>query len=189
MKNKEIKITKESVEFEHYFRVEAAEIEEKTNGELSGTYTRFKLSRKDASAVLVYNQETDKIILVRQFRYPVAHKISENILEIPAGKIDAGETPIQAATRELKEEIGYEVDASRLRGPIAFYPAPGYSTETIYVFFVSVTNRDKVTDGGGVEGEHENIEIVEMSCADFKSKIASNEIKDAKTIISTSYLS
>lgn len=188
MSKKEIKIIKEQTEFEKYFRVDSAAIEETTNGVFSGAYNRYKLTRPNASAVLVYNQDTQKIILVRQFRYPIAHKVSENILEIVAGKIDSGESPSQAAVRELKEEVGYEIDVSLLKGPIEMYPAPGYSTETIYIYMAIVNNSHKTGDGGGVICEHENINVIELSIHEFRGMIGTNAIKDSKTIISSSLL-
>lgn len=183
-----IKIGKEERAYDGYFKIDQAEMQEThENGEVK-TFKRFKVTRPDAVGVLVYNEDSRKIILVRQQRYPIAHKVKENILEIVAGKIDAGETPKQAAVREMKEEIGYEITEDMLHCHMETYPSPGYSSETVHIYVVIVGDRHKVSKGGGVEGEHENIDIVEMDRLEFKSRIKDGQIKDGKTILASTIL-
>lgn len=172
-------------EYNGYFKIDSTSV---TEGDVH-VYTAYKLTRPDASTVLVFNEDSNKIILIKQFRYPVSHIISENIIEAVAGKIDAGETPEQAAVRELKEEIGYVITEDRLSKPIVMMTAPGYSTERIFIFLAVVKNSDKDKNfGGGVASEHEDIETVELSVDEFKRMVADNEIKDAKTIISANLI-
>lgn len=167
-------------EYDGYFKIDSALITE----EGITPYKRFKLTRPDASTILVFNEDTKKVILVKQFRYPISHLVTENILEAVAGKIDAGETPKQAAIRELKEEIGYVISEDRLSKPIVMLTAPGYSVERIYIFLAVVKDSDRdPAYGGGVVGEHENIETVEIDVNEFKRMVEENEIQDAKTII------
>ena len=68
------------------------------------------------------------------------------------------------------------------------FASPGYSTEKIHIFLAIVENSDKTSNGGGVAGEHENIEIVEIDLNEFMLKIRSNEIKDAKTIVASTLI-
>lgn len=186
---KEINIIGESRAYDSYFKIDEAKVSEKQPDGSSIEYSRFKLTRPDAVTVLVYNEDTGNVILVKQFRYPIIHHTSENIFEAVAGKIDAGETPKQAAVRELFEEIGYKISEDKLGKPIEIFASPGYSSEKIYIFLAVVKDSDKVEDaGGGVQGEHENIEIVEMHISEFISKINSNEIKDSKTIIASNLI-
>ncbi len=175
--------------YDGYFKVDIGRIQEIKDKEVLATYDRCKLTRPDAVTILVFNEDTKKVILVKQFRYPIIHHTSDNILEAVAGKIDAGETPKQAAVRELLEEVGYRITEDRLTTPIEIFTSPGYSTEKIYIFLAVVKNIDKdANHGGGLEIEHEDIEIVEMDLNEFLIKIYSNEIKDSKTIISANLI-
>ena len=187
--NSEIRIASEYRGYDSYFKVDIARIEEIDGGKVSSTYDRFKLTRPDAVGILVYNEDSKKVILVKQFRYPIIHHTKENVLEIVAGKIDSGETPKQSAVRELFEEIGYKITEERLGNAMEIFASPGYSTEKIYIFLAVVKNSDKEYGcGGGLESEHENIEIVEMDIQEFVKKIKTNEIKDSKTIISSNLI-
>lgn len=186
---KKIKILNEEKAYDQYFKIDKAVVEEEQLDGSKITYDRFKLTRPDASTILVFNEDTNKIILVKQYRYPISHFVADDILEAVAGKIDAGETPKQAAVRELKEEVGYVISEDRLSNPIVMLTAPGYSVERIYIFLAVVKNSDKDPEaGGGVAGEHENIEIVEVDVNDFKKMIADNVIQDAKTIIAANLI-
>lgn len=186
---KKIKVLDEERAFDSYFKVDRALIHHQLTETEATTYSRYKLTRPDAVTILVFNEDTKKVILVKQFRYPIIHHTTENVLEAVAGKIDKGETPEQAAVRELHEEVGYKISESQLGTPIEIFASPGYSTEKIYIFLAVVKNSDKDPNaGGGVAGEHEDIEIVEIDIHEFMSKIKSNEIKDSKTIISANLI-
>lgn len=185
-KNKTLRLQKEVRVYDGYFKIDSVVIDEFEGGVYKDSVTRYKLTRKDAVAVLIYNEDTKKIILAKQFRYPINHKVSDNILEVVAGKIEEGQTPKQAAVREVYEEVGYIIDENKLDDPIEMFSSPGYSTETIYIFLAVVKNSDKDPNaGGGVQSEHENIETVEMPLSEFMRKIDHNEIKDSKTIIAS----
>lgn len=186
MSKRDLKISTDTRVYDGYFKIDETEVSEFENGIFKDSYKRYRLTRPNAVTVLLFNQETNSFILVKQFRYPIAHHESENILEAIAGKIDAGETPQQAAIREVYEEVGYKITEDKLGKPIEFYASPGYSSEKIYIFLAVVNNSDKdLNAGGGVQGEHENIEIVEIPFGDFLTKIDTNEIKDSKTIIAS----
>ncbi len=184
-----IKILSESRAFDSYFKIDEAIVSEEQLDGTSITYNRFKLTRPDAVTVLIFNEDTNCIVLAKQFRFPIAHRESENILEAVAGKIDGNETPQLAAVREVEEEVGYKLSESHLSNPIEFYASVGYSTEKIFVFLAVVKNSDKIQNaGGGLETEHENIEIVEINVKEFLSMVSKNEIKDAKTIIASTLI-
>lgn len=186
---KKIEVISEERDYDGYLKIDEGIINESDESGEKIQYSRFKITRPDAVAILVYNYEIRKLILTKQFRYPVYGKFDGNLIEIAAGKIDEGESPMEAAERELVEEIGYQVTKDTLnKAPFEIFVSPGYSNEKIYVFFALVTNKDRVSEGGGLESEHEDIEIVEMSIQEFKNKIISNEIMDAKTIVSSHYV-
>jgi len=140
--------------------------------QLGNTYTREKLVRTDAIAVLVYNSVEDTVVMVKQYRYPTKRDNYKGYtIEVPAGKIDEGETPIQAMLREALEEIGYKIKKKNIIECMPAYTTPGYSTEKIYYFLAKVTNKDKVSEGGGCNSENENIEVMEIPYLTFRNNM------------------
>lgn len=113
------------------------------------------------------------IILVRQFRYPFL----EELLEIPAGKLDHGETESieTCGIRELKEETGYT--AGRIIPLGAMYPSPGFLTEVTYLFAAL-----DLTPGETQPDEDEFVEKKRLPIAEVERMIAADELRDAKTI-------
>ena len=112
------------------------------------------------------------ILLVRQFRLPA----NQYLWEIPAGKIDDGETVFEAAQRELSEETG--LNAKSWIELVTFYPSPGYVEEKMTIFVAT----------GLTQGEAHNMEDERIDCRWFTSEevadgIRKGEIQDAKTII------
>jgi len=159
------------------------QVEKATFKDGEKTYERFRLLRQDAAAVLLFNPETDEVILTQQFRYPVSESRGDDILEVVAGKIDEGESPAEAAIREVEEETGYRVTPEKLRFLTSCFSSPGYSTEQFHLFIAEVTKSDKTSKGGGLEEEHEKITLVEMSREAFFKAIHDGSIRDAKTIL------
>jgi ADP-ribose pyrophosphatase len=115
----------------------------------------------------------DKIVLIRQFRFP----INKEIWEIPAGKLDKGEKPEIGAKRELKEETGYEAKEVKKIGE--FYLSPGYSTEYMYLFLARGLKKGEQSLDKGEKIKEVKIfskkEVLEM--------IKTRKIVDAKTIL------
>ncbi|MGC8765143.1 MAG: NUDIX hydrolase [Brevinematia bacterium] len=129
------------------------------------------------AVVILAFLDNEKVILERQYRYPV----KKLLYELPAGKIDNfEETKIEAAQRELLEETGYK--ASNLEYLISYFPAVGYSTERIHVFKATELIKEKQ-----LLDEDEVIEIEIFSIDDCLKMIRKNEIEDAKTILSILY--
>ena len=122
-----------------------------------------------ASVLCVYK---GKVALVRQFRYAY----QEELLEIPAGKLEKGEDPMLAAKRELEEETG--LVASELKPLFTLYPTPGYTNEKIYIYeAVGVRAGRQHLD----EGEFLNVEYLPVG--DVLAMIERGELHDAKTIV------
>ena len=140
---------------------------------------RFSLDGKVVEKEVVEHQDSvgivaisgGDVILITQYRR-AADKI---LLEIPAGKIEKGETPGQAAIREMAEEIGY---TGRLKPLAKWYLAPGYSTELMHVFVA--TDLKKIARGP--LDEDENIRIRKMKIGAAVRKCLSGEIRDSKTV-------
>ena len=128
-----------------------------------------------ASVLCVYK---GKVALVRQFRYAY----QEELLEIPAGKLEKGEDPMLAAKRELEEETG--LVASELKPLFTLYPTPGYTNEKIYIYKAS-----GVTLGKQHLDEGEFLNVVFLPGEEVARMIEKRELRDAKTIVAVqSYL-
>ena len=120
----------------------------------------------------VYCEKDGKILLVKQFRYPY----NEELYEIPAGKLNEGETPQQTALRELEEEGG--IIAKKVEKLFDVYPTPAYNNEIIRIFKAQdfVLGKIKLDEDEFLSGEWiEKEEVLKM--------VNDGRIKDAKTII------
>jgi nudix-type nucleoside diphosphatase (YffH/AdpP family) len=171
--------------FNSAMKVEEAEITF-TKDEKTSTYSRQRLLRDDAVGVLIYNSENDSIILTRQFRYAIWDK-SEPVLEIMAGKISRGEKADNTAIREAEEECGYTINKKNLEFISSVFASPGYTSEKFYLYFASVTNLDKKSEGGGLEQENEYIDVVEMPVKEFVEMAKSYKFEDSKTLITAQW--
>ncbi len=136
----------------------------------SHTSTREVVRHPGASAMLVVD-EKGFLILERQYRYPV----DKILWEIPAGKLDKNEFPIDCAKRELKEETGLIAKKWEELGYI--YTTPGFSDEKIYLFFASDLEK-----GEQNLDEDEFVEIEYFSKEEVEKMISDDNIVDSKTI-------
>ncbi len=116
--------------------------------------------------------EDGRLLLIRQFRYP----IGKFILELPAGKLDSGQSPIDTVAREIEEETGY--CAGSLAHACTFYTTPGFSNESIHLFLA----RDLTPKAQRLE-EGEHITVEAYSLEECLGKIRTGEINDGKTIL------
>lgn len=162
-------------------------IEEATVSGKDTTFRKQRVKREDASAVLLLNTDTNKIILTRQFRYPIHDKAEAPILEIIAGKLDGDEEPLQAAIRETKEETGYRIRKENIQFLLSCFSTPGYSSECFFIYYATVTDADKIAEGGGLKEENESIECVEVDAAEFTRLAKEAKLRDAKTYIAGLY--
>ncbi len=135
--------------------------------------------RHSKSVVIAPVPEPGRIILVRQYRYA----INAWLWELPAGSVDEGETPEQAAARECHEEIG-KVPSTLVRLS-ALYPTPGYCDEEMIFFRVS--GLDEASEPAAVD-EDEDIEAREFDLRDAREMVKRGEIVDMKTIVGLSLL-
>jgi nudix-type nucleoside diphosphatase (YffH/AdpP family) len=172
-------VEKEKKVFDDKLKIEEATLSD----ERGNSFTKLRVNRPDAVGVLLLNTDTHSYVLTRQFRYPIADKVSEPILEIVAGKIDDGENMKTTAIRETLEETGYKIAEKNLQFLTSCFASPGYSSECLHLYFTVVTNLDKITDGGGLKEEHEQIEIVEIPVDTFDMMLQKGGIRDAKTYI------
>jgi nudix-type nucleoside diphosphatase (YffH/AdpP family) len=159
---------------------------ERFNGQMSATVSRLVFERGDSAAALLLNRDTQKVILIEQFRYPTYEKGPGWLLEIVAGVIDKDEQPEETIRREIREEIGYEVHD--LTYIATFYVSPGGTSERILLYYSEVGDADRVSAGGGKASEHEDIQQVDIALADLWAKLDNAEILDAKTLVAAQWL-
>lgn len=124
-----------------------------------------------AVAILPVN-EKGEILLVKQYR----HAVDEEILEIPAGLVERGENPRDAAMRELQEEIGYKPD--HLEEIAQFYSSPGFCTERIIVYYAWDLMHSKLP-----EDDDEFIKVKAFAPEELDKLVAARQIKDGKTLM------
>ena len=130
--------------------------------------------RHAKSVVLVPVPEPGKVILIRQYRYAV----NTHLWELPAGSVDEGETPDEAAKRECHEEIGLVPETIvRLA---AMYPTPGYSDEEMVFFRLSGL---EASDEQAQVDEDEDLEAKTFELRDAREMVRRGEIVDMKTVV------
>lgn len=144
-----------------------------TNGKQA---TREIIEHEPAVVIIAY--DTNKTIrLVKQYRTPV----QKVLLEAPAGIINKGELPLNAAKRELQEETGLTATHWTALGEA--YPAPGFCNEYLYFFLAK-----DLQQGPTNPDEDEFLEQVSLSMAEYQHHIQTKKIIDAKTILSFFYI-
>lgn len=142
--------------------------------------------RGNGATILLYNKLQQTVVLTRQFRLPSFVNGNDHgmLIETCAGLLDH-DNPEDCIRRETEEETGYQV--TDVKKVFEAYMSPGSVTEILY-FFVAAYNKDmKVSDGGGVAEEQENIEVLEIPFRQALEMIESGEIKDGKTIMLLQY--
>lgn len=185
---KKVSIEKKRYLLNDFFKVEEAYLSfEQFDGHMSPVVRRLNLERGYSVSVLVFNQTTDKLILVSQFRYATYPKTDGWTIEAIAGMVDAGETPEQAAKREVDEETGLSIDT--FEHIATFYPSPGGSSERIFLYYSEVSgDKAKYKETGGILSKGEDVKAVEITLPEALAKIKTGEIVDAKTIIGVYWL-
>jgi ADP-ribose pyrophosphatase len=128
--------------------------------------------RHAGSAVMMAVDAKKRILLVRQYRLPA----QQEMWELPAGRLDPGEKPLQAAKRELIEETGWR--ARNWKKLVSFYPSPGYVGEKMTIFLAT-----DLTEGEAQPMEDERIECRWFSSAEIDRMLRSEKIIDGKTMI------
>ncbi|WP_213279699.1 GDP-mannose pyrophosphatase NudK [Chryseobacterium indologenes] len=151
------------------------------------TQSREAYDRGNGAVILLYNQLSNTVILTRQFRLPTYINGNETgmLIEACAGLLD-NDNPEDCIKRETEEETGYKI--SRVEKIFEAYMSPGSVTEILHFFIAEYSNEMKITDGGGLEEEGENIEVLELSFEEALKMIDTGEIKDAKTIMLLQHL-
>ncbi|MDR6967573.1 nudix-type nucleoside diphosphatase (YffH/AdpP family) [Flavobacterium arsenatis] len=149
-------------------------------------HKREVYDRGNGAVIFLYNKKTKNIILIKQFRLPTY--LNENptgfLIEACAGVLEE-DNPEDCIRRETEEETGYEIkDVKKI---FEAYMSPGALTEIIHFFIGEYSSEMKTSEGGGLDEEQENIEVLELPFEKAFDMIATGEIIDAKTIMLLQY--
>ncbi|NRD20221.1 NUDIX domain-containing protein [Winogradskyella eckloniae] len=150
--------------------------------------SRETYNRGHGAAILLYNVQNGTVILTKQFRMPIydVHKDEGMSIEVCAGAIDNNDSPLATVIREAEEEVGYSIKTAEQ--VLTAYTSPGAITEKMYLFIASYNEQMKVTQGGGLDSEDEEIEVLEIPFSKAIEMIKTEEIIDAKTIMLLQYV-
>lgn len=142
--------------------------------------------RGNGAAILLYNRAAASVVLVRQFRLPtwLNGNPDGQLIEACAGLLDA-DAPEDCIRREAIEETGYQV--GEVRKAFSAYMSPGSVTEIVHCFVAEYHPDARPGDGGGLDHEGEDIEVLEWPFARALAAVASGEICDGKTIMLLQY--
>ena len=182
MKNPKIKVTETQLLSDNWYLLNKVTFDyEMKDGKIE-SHIREVYDRGNGAAILLYNTSKKTVILTRQFRLPTYLNGNESgmMIEVCAGLLDQ-DHPEQAIIRETEEETGYRLQ--KVEKVIETYMSPGSVTEILYLFVGEYDETMKVNDGGGLDAEQENIEVLEYTFDEAYAMIESGEITDAKTIL------
>lgn len=150
------------------------------------THIREVYDRGNGAGILLYNKIQKTVILIRQFRLPSYLNGNETgmMIEVCAGLLDK-DNPEQCIIREVEEETGYRINT--VQKVFETYVSPGAVTEILHLFVGEYDPSMKISEGGGIASEQENIEVFEIPFAEALSMMERGEIRDSKTIMLLQY--
>jgi nudix-type nucleoside diphosphatase (YffH/AdpP family) len=182
----EIKILKKEVLSDNWYTLNKITFEATKQDGSVLRLSREAYDRGNGATILLYNADNKTVILTRQFRMPTYINGNESglLIECCAGLLDKNNAE-DCIRRETEEETGYQI--TNVKKVFEAYMSPGSVTEILHFFIAEYTNDMKVGDGGGLEEENENIEVLELPFTEALQMIRAGEIRDAKTIMLLQY--
>jgi len=158
---------------------------QRNNGEWQ-TQSRETYDRGNGATILLYNLAQETVILTRQFRFPTfVNGLADGLLiETAAGLLDEASPEIRIKA-EAEEETGYRV--KKVKKVFEAYMSPGSVTEKLYFFTASYDPNSRISKGGGIEAEGEDIEVLELKFSEALQMIETGTIQDGKTIMLLQY--
>nr|WP_315253042.1 GDP-mannose pyrophosphatase NudK [uncultured Flavobacterium sp.] len=186
MNNPKYKIQKTELLSDNWYILNKVTVDYQKKDNTWDTQEREVYDRGNGAAILLYNSLKGTVILTRQFRLPTYLNGNESglMIEVCAGLLDKDD-PEACIIRETEEETGYRLPS--VKKVFETYMSPGAVTEILYCFIGEYDISMKVSSGGGLEHEHEEIDVIEIPFAQAYVMIESGEIKDAKTIMLLQY--
>ncbi|RXJ03830.1 NUDIX hydrolase [Anaerobacillus alkaliphilus] len=142
-----------------------------------GNTSKREIVHHPGAVAIIALTKDKKLLVIEQFRKP----LEKTIIEIPAGKLEKGEDPLECARRELEEETGFR--AISINFITSFYTSPGFADELIHIYFT-----DEIEIGEVNPDEDEFLSVLEVSLSEAEQLIEEQKIHDAKTIYAIQYL-
>ena len=167
------------------YLLKATTFEWRRNNGAWQTQVREVYDRGNGATLLPYNRERRSVVLVRQFRLPAfVNGYDDLLIEAAAGMLDDAD-PEARIRAEAEEEIGYRLhDVHKV---FEAFMTPGAVTEKVHFFIAEYEPHMRVSEGGGLEHEGEEIEVLEVGLDEALAMIADGRIVDAKTIMLLQY--
>jgi GDP-mannose pyrophosphatase NudK len=186
MTNEKIKILKNEVLSDNWYTLRKVTFEFQKNDGTWETQSREAYDRGNGATILLYNKENRTVILTNQFRMPTYINGNETgmLIEACAGLLDL-DNPEDCIRRETEEETGYKV--THIRKIFEAYMSPGSVTEILHFFVAEYSKDMKISEGGGLEHDQENIEVLELPFDEALQMMENGQIRDGKTMLLLQY--
>jgi len=182
LKNGSIKNVKKAVLSDNWYTLNKYTYDYQKEDGSWETQERESYDRGNGACILLYNRQKGTVILTRQFRMPtyVNGNINGMMIEACAGVLDDAEPEVRIKM-ETEEETGFRIE--KVEKVLEGYTSPGAVTEIMHFFVGEYDASMKISEGGGVEDETENIEVLEYSFETALEMMGKGQIKDVKTIV------
>lgn len=187
MENNQVKILKTEILSDNWYTLKKITYQYLKKNGIWEKQNREAYDRGNGATILLYNKDLKTVILTRQFRLPTFINGNETgmLIETCAGLLDK-DKPEDCIKRETEEETGYKI--SDVKKVFEAYMSPGSVTEILYFFIAEYSSSMKMNEGGGIEAEQEDIEVLELNIDQAIQMIETGEIKDGKTIMLLQYI-
>lgn len=185
---KDVKVLSCEPLYQGFFKCNKYTLQHKLfSGEWSEPLQREFFERGKAVALLAYDKNLDKVVLLEQFRFgAMDHKDSPWLLELIAGMVEEGEEMQEVAKREAEEEAGLKIHDCQFM--LSYYVSPGGTTETIDLFIANIDSREVQEGVYGLADEGEDIRVHIVDRALAYQWLESGKINNAATIIALQWL-
>lgn len=186
MSNQNIKIVSSEVLSDHWYTLKKYTFQQQDKQGKWHQTVREAYDRGNGAVILLYNTSKKTVILTRQFRLPTYINGHPDglMIEACAGLLDR-DNPEDCIRKETEEETGFKI--RQVKKIFEAYMSPGSVTEILYFFIAEYDASMKVSEGGGLEEDHELIEVLELPFSRAIEMVKQHEIKDAKTILLLQY--
>ncbi|REE83639.1 nudix-type nucleoside diphosphatase (YffH/AdpP family) [Lutibacter oceani] len=186
MSNPKVKIKSIKNLSNNHYKLDKVDFDYQTKNGTWQNQIRESYDRGDGACILLYNSAKKTVILTKQFRMPSYLNENEDgmMIEVCAGLLDKDD-PLTCIKKEAEEETGYKINSPKK--VFELYSTPGAVTEKIHYFIAEYADEMKISEGGGLEEETEEIEVLEVAFNKALKMILTGEICDAKTIILLQY--
>jgi len=186
MPDQAIRIVEQHTAFDGYFPLKKIRYTQRLADGQVREQTREVYDSDSGVTAMLYDRARRTLLFTRQFRIG-AHLAGHDgfLIETAAGMLEAAD-PLERIRAEIREELGYAVDA--LRHVMTLFASPGTLTERVHYFVGEYRREDRCGTGGGKEDEGEDIEVLELGYDEALDKLACGEIVDVKTVVLLQYL-